>query len=76
MQHLINVAFYEATTISYDVSVVQIIDAIKTRKIVAIYKLISQNSILILKKSIHHLFSFSQEFVSNFFNDEMLFAIN
>ncbi len=56
MQHLINVAFDESTTITHDVNVIQITDAIKMRKIVASHKLISQISIFTLRKSIHHLF--------------------
>jgi hypothetical protein len=43
------------------------------KKIVAIHKFISQ---ITLKKSIHHLFSFKKKFVSDFFDDEMLFVIN
>jgi hypothetical protein len=46
------------------------------KKIVAINKLISQISIFTLKRSIHHLFSFRKEFVLNFFDDEMLLAVN
>jgi hypothetical protein len=76
MQHLIDVALNEATTITQDVDVIQIVNAIRMRKIVTIHKLIPQISILTLKRSIHHLFSFRKEFVSDFFDDEMLFAIN
>jgi hypothetical protein len=75
MQHLINVAFDESTII-HDVSVIQIVDAVRMRKIVAIHTLISQISIFTLRRSIHHLFSFRKEFVSNFFDDEMLLAID
>jgi hypothetical protein len=76
MQHLIDVALNEATTITQDVDVIQIVNAIRMRKIVTIHKLISQISILTLRRSIHHLFSFRKEFVSGFFDDEMLFAID
>jgi hypothetical protein len=76
MQHLIDVALNEATTITQNVDVIQIINAIRMRKIVTIHKLISQISILTLRRSIHHLFSFRKEFVSDFFDDEMLFAID
>ncbi len=73
MQHLINITFDESTTIIHDINVIQIIDVIKMKKIVAIHKFISQ---ITLKKSIHHLFSFKKKFVSDFFDDEMLFVIN
>jgi hypothetical protein len=76
MQHLISITFDESTTITHDVSVIQIIDAVRMKKIVAIHKLISQISILMLKRSIHRLFSFRKEFVSNFFDDEMFLAID
>jgi hypothetical protein len=76
MQHLISVAFDESTTITHDVSVIQIIGAVRMRKIVAIHKLISQISIFTLRRSIHHLFSFRKEFVSDFFDDEMILAID
>jgi hypothetical protein len=76
MQHLSNITFDEATTITHDVNVIQIIDAIEMKKIVAIHKLISQISILTLKRSIHHVFLFRKEFVSDFFDDEMLLAVN
>jgi hypothetical protein len=76
MQHLINITFDEATTIIHDVNVIQIIDAVEMRKIVAIHKLISQISILTLRKDIHHVFSFRKEFVSNFFDNEMLLAVD
>jgi hypothetical protein len=76
MQHLINIAFDESTTIIHNVNVIQIIDAVRMRKIVAINKLISQISIFTLKRSIHHFFLFRKEFVSDFFDDEMLFAVD
>jgi hypothetical protein len=76
MQHLISIAFDESTTITHNVSVIQIVDAVRMRKIVAIHKFISQISILTLRRSIHHLFSFRKEFVSDFFDDEMLLAID
>jgi hypothetical protein len=76
MKHLISITLDESSTITHDVSVIQIVDAVRMRKIIAIHKLISQFSILTLRRLIHNIFSLRKECVSCFFDDEMLFAID
>jgi hypothetical protein len=76
MQNLINITFYESTSIIFNVNFIQIINALIMKYIVTIHELILKISILELKRSINHRFSFIEEFLSCFFNDKFLFTIN